>query len=133
MSIALAAYSCRDSLGMGGIAPASPCSLLSPLRDTDAIMPSHAKAWPDAVAISAGSFRIKHHAFHDGHDTRKPSSLVAGAAPSVVTSFLFFACLGCELVELDQRVVEPSFRLGEALEADPLDKDLLGRRLLREQ
>ena len=37
MYVSLAAYSCRDSLGFGRASP-TPCSLLSPSRDTSAII-----------------------------------------------------------------------------------------------
>ena len=37
MYVSLAAYSCRDSLGFGRSSP-TPCSLLSPSRDTSAII-----------------------------------------------------------------------------------------------
>ena len=37
MYVSLAAYSCRDSLGFGRVSP-TPCSLLSPSRDTSAII-----------------------------------------------------------------------------------------------
>jgi hypothetical protein len=60
MYIALAAYSCRDSLGIGKIALPSPRSLLSPFRDTDAIMPTHPEGTgrpgahiPEAKAVQA--------------------------------------------------------------------------------
>ena len=51
MCIALAAYSCRDSPGLGRRVPPLPCSLLSLFRGTGAIIPG---GCPDDVGNSGG-------------------------------------------------------------------------------